>query len=103
VRFGRIYDSLAFGKPGGGKSHLMCALAHEMVRQGHSVLLRPCSLLVQDVLRAKRDLDLAKAPEKLRRYAVLLIDDIGYVRQSREEVEVLFSLLADRYERAACW
>ena len=30
---------------------------------------------------------------------VLLIDDIGYVQQSREEMEVLFTLLADRYER----
>jgi len=72
-----------------------------MVRQGYPVLFRPCSLLVQDLLRAKRDLDLAKALKKLRHYAVLFIDDIGYVQQSREEMEVLFSLLADRYERGS--
>jgi DNA replication protein DnaC len=97
----RCENVLAFGNPGSGKSHLLCALAHEMVRQGHPVLFRPCSLLVQDLLRAKRDLDLAKALKKLRHYAVLLIDDIGYVQQSREEMEVLFSLLADRYERGS--
>jgi len=97
----RCENVLAFGNPGSGKSHLLCALAQEMVRQGHPVLFRPCSLLVQDLLRAKRDLDLAKALKKLRHYAVLLIDDIGYVQQSREEMEVLFSLLADRYERGS--
>jgi DNA replication protein DnaC len=31
----------------------------------------------------------------------LIIDDIGYVQQSREEMEVLFTLLADRYERSS--
>jgi DNA replication protein DnaC len=97
----RCENVLAFGNPGSGKSHLLCALAHEMVRQGYPVLFRPCSLLVQDLLRAKRDLDLAKALKKLRHYAVLLIDDIGYVQQSRDEMEVLFSLLADRYERGS--
>jgi DNA replication protein DnaC len=56
---------------------------------------------VQDLLRAKRDLELARGLKKLRRYAVVLIDDIGYVQQSREEMEVLFSLLADRYERGS--
>jgi DNA replication protein DnaC len=97
----RCMNVLAFGNPGSGKSHLLCALAHELVRQGHPVLFRPCSLLVQDLLRAKRDLELARGLKKLRRYAVVLIDDIGYVQQSREEMEVLFSLLADRYERGS--
>jgi DNA replication protein DnaC len=92
---------LAFGNPGSGKSHLICALGHELIGRGHAVLFRPCSLLVQDLLRAKRDLELAKALKKLRHFEVLLIDDIGYVQQSREEMEVLFGLLADRYERGS--
>ena len=97
----RCMNVLAFGNPGSGKSHLLCALAHELVRRGHPVLFRPCALLVQDLLRAKRDLELARELKRLRRYAVILIDDIGYVQQSREEMEVLFSLLADRYERGS--
>jgi DNA replication protein DnaC len=97
----RSENVLAFGNPGSGKSHLLCALGHEVVSGGHAVLFQPCSLLVQDLLRAKRDLDLAKALKKLRHFEVLLIDDIGYVQQSREEMEVLFGLLADRYERGS--
>lgn len=97
----RTENVLAFGNPGSGKSHLVCALGHELIRQGYAVLFRPCSLLVQELLRAKRDLELARALKKLRHYPVLIVDDIGYVQQSREEMEVLFSLLADRYERGS--
>ena len=59
----------------------------------------PCALLVQELLVAKRDLKLSRVLKRLSKYEVLLIDDIGYVQQSREEMEVLFTLLADRYER----
>jgi DNA replication protein DnaC len=45
-------------------------------------------------LIAKRDLKLARVLKRLGRYDAVLIDDIGYVQQSREEMEVLFSLLA---------
>jgi DNA replication protein DnaC len=37
--------------------------------------------------------------KRLSSFEVLVIDDIGYVQQSREEMEVLFTLLAERYER----
>ena len=30
-----------------------------------------------------------------------MIDDIGYVQQGRDEMEVLFTLLAERYERGS--
>jgi DNA replication protein DnaC len=53
------------------------------------------------VLIAKRDLRLAAVLKRLGRYEALLIDDLGYVQQSREEMEVLFTLLADRYERGS--
>ena len=97
----RCENVLAFGNPGSGKTHLLCAVAQELVHQGRRILFTPCSLLVQNLLVAKRDLELHKALKKLARYDALLIDDIGYVQQSREEMEVLFALLADRYERAS--
>jgi len=97
----RCENVLAFGNPGSGKTHLLCAVAQELVHQGKRILFTPCSLLVQNLLVAKRDLELHKALKKLARYDALLIDDIGYVQQSREEMEVLFALLADRYERAS--
>ena len=97
----RRENVLAFGNPGSGKTHLLCALCQELVRQERRVLYATCSLLVQELLIAKRDLKLSPVLKRLGRYEALLIDDLGYVQQSREEMEVLFTLLADRYERGS--
>jgi DNA replication protein DnaC len=95
----RAENVLVFGNPGGGKTHLLCALGHELVKQGHAVYFTPCVLLVQRLLLAKAGLWLEKELKRLDRFAALIIDDLGYVQQSREEMEVLFTLLAHRYER----
>ena len=97
----RRENVLAFGNPGSGKTHLLCGLCQEMVRQGHRVLYTTTSLLVQELLAAKRDLVLPNKIRKLGGYDALLIDDLGYVQQDREEMEVLFRLLAERYERGS--
>ena len=44
---------------------------------------------------------MSKLLKKLSRYDAIIVDDIGYVQQSRQEMEVLFTLLADRYERGS--
>ena len=90
---------LAFGLPGTGKSHAACALGHGLVERGHAVLFTPTFLLVQQLLAAKRDLVLPRALRKLDGFELLVLDDIGYVQQSAEEIEVLFTLMAERYER----
>lgn len=97
----RRENVLAFGNPGSGKTHLLCGVCHALVEQGRRVLYTTCSLLVQELLIAKRDLKLASVLKRLGRYEGLMIDDLGYVQQSREEMEVLFTLLADRYERGS--
>jgi DNA replication protein DnaC len=97
----RRENVLAFGKPGSGKTHLLCAICQELTRQGRPVRYTTCSLLVQELLAAKRDLVLPQAIKRLGRYEALLIDDIGYVQQDRDEIEVLFTLLAERYERGS--
>jgi len=94
----RCENVLAFGNPGSGKTHLVCAIGHELIDQGRKVLFISCSQLVQDLLIAKRDLEMTKLLKKLSRYDTVIIDDIGYVQQSRQEMEVLFTFLADRYE-----
>ena len=97
----RCENVLAFGKPGSGNTHALCAVAQELVRAGRKVYFSPCSMLVQDLLIAKRDLKLSRVLKRLASFDAILIDDIGYVQQSREEMEVLFTLLADRYERSS--
>lgn len=105
LRDGRFLDMrenvLLFGKPGSGKSHALCALAEQLVHQGRSILFTTCSLLVQQLLLAKRELRLPRYLKTLSGYEGLLIDDLGYVQQDRSEMEVLFTLLAERYERGS--
>lgn len=90
---------LVFGLPGRGKSHLVCALGHEHIRRGKRVYFSSTNLLVQRLLAAKRDLYLERELNRLDKFDALILDDLGYVQQSREEMEVLFTLLAERYER----
>jgi DNA replication protein DnaC len=97
----RTENLLAFGNPGSGKTHLLCGLCHELARQGRKVYFSTCDSIVQQLLRAKRDLELDKLLKKLSRFDVLMIDDFGYVKQDRDEMEVLFTLLAHRYERGS--
>lgn len=97
----RRENVLCFGNPGSGKTHLLCAIGQELIHRGRRVLFSTCELMVQELLLAKRELRLGRMLKRLRRHDALIIDDIGYVQQSREEMEVLFTLLADRYERGS--
>jgi len=90
---------LAFGLPGVGKSHAIAALGHALIQRGRTVLWTPTYSLIQDLLAAKRDLELPRKLRKLDNYELVILDDIGYVKQTPEEAEVLFTLLAERYER----
>lgn len=96
----RAENVLAFGLPGRGKSHFLAALGKELIlRHNYAVLFTPAFKLVQHLLIAKRELRLESALEKLDNYNVVILDDIGYVQQNREEMDVLFTFLAERYER----
>ena len=95
----RAENVLAFGLPGRGKTHLLCAVGHELIRRGYRVLFTPTYQLVQKLLVAKKELRLEQALNRLDRFHAVLLDDIGYVQQDRDEMEVLFTFLGERYER----
>ncbi len=90
---------LVFGLPGRGKTHIVAAIGHELIHRGYRVLFTPTFALVQRLLAAKRDLRLERDLAALDGFDAVILDDIGYVQQSREEMEVLFTFLAERYER----
>jgi DNA replication protein DnaC len=96
----RAENLIAFGLPGRGKTHLLAALGRELIlRHEYAVYFTPTYKLVQQLLAAKRELRLESMLKKLDHYPVVVLDDIGYVQQNREEMEVLFTFLAERYER----
>lgn len=96
---GRADNVLAFGNPGVGKTHLLCAIGHALVGLGMRVLFIAAHRLVQRLLLAKRELTLEAELKRLDGYEAVIVDDIGYVQQSRDEMEVFFTFLAERYER----
>src|SRR5437588_6485599 len=89
---------IAIGKPGVGKSHCLAAVGYAVIEAGYPVLWTPTSALVQRLLAAKRDLCLPQELSKLDKFACVILDDIGYVQQDRDEMEVLFTFLSERYE-----
>jgi len=89
---------VAVGRPGVGKSHALAAVAYELILAGHAVWWTSTASLVQRRLSAKRDLRLPQELTKLDKFACVILDDIGYVQHDRDEMEVLFTLLAQRYE-----
>jgi len=89
---------VAVGRPGVGKSHCAAALGYELILQGHPVFWTPTSNLVQRLLAAKRDLRLPQELARLDKFACVILDDIGYVQHDRDEMEVLFTFLSERYE-----
>lgn len=96
----RAENVLIFGLPGRGKTHLAAAIGRELiVNHACSVLFTKTFALVQKLLRAKKELQIEKELSRLDKFDVVILDDIGYVQQSREEMEILFTFLAERYER----
>ncbi|HEY9787998.1 MAG TPA: IS21-like element helper ATPase IstB [Candidatus Obscuribacterales bacterium] len=94
----RCENVLIFGIPGAGKSHLASALGREWCLRGRRVLFTTAAMLVQELLVAKRDLYLQQLIKKLDRYEAQIIDDISYIPFNRDETDVLFVLLSERYE-----
>jgi len=96
----RAENVLAFGLPGRGKSHFLAAVGRELIlRHRYPVLFTPTFKLVERLLAAKKALCLEAELKRLDRYPAIICDDIGYVQQDREQMEVLFTFLAERYER----
>ena len=98
----RKENVLVFGNPGSGKTHMLQAISQELVRRGHRMLFTSCEMLVQQLLTAKRVVKLSRLIQRYARYEGMIIDDLRYIRQPREEMEVVFTLWRNGMSVAAC-
>ena len=93
---------LVFGNPGSGKTHLLAGIGQELVRRKEmKIQFTTSHRLLQELLIAKRSLNLGRVLKKWASCDGLIIDDIGYVQQDREEMELLFALISECYERTS--
>ena len=90
---------LIFGNPGTGKSHLSIALARNWCMQGRKCMYISAANLIGQLIMAKTDSKLNKAIKSFDKIEVLIIDDISYVPYGKSETDLLFHLLAERYEQ----
>lgn len=95
------HNLILFGPSGVGKSHLAAGIGHAMIEKGVRVRYTTATALVQHLQSARQALKLPDALAKLDKFAVLIIDDLGYVKKSEQETSVLFELIAHRYESAS--
>ena len=90
---------LVFGASGVGKTHLVSNIGYGLAEAGIKIKFMVTTALMQLLQRAKAELKLTEALNRLDKYVVLIVDDIGYVRKTEQESSVLFELIAHRYER----
>lgn len=89
------------GKTGTGKSHLATALGLEACRQGIRTRFVTGAGLVNELIEARNERAVSRIIQKMSRFGLLILDELGYVPFSREGSQLLFQLLAERYERAS--
>ena len=89
------------GKTGTGKTHLATALGLEACRQGVRTRFVTGAGLVNELIEARSERAVGRIIQKMSRFGLLILDELGYVPFSREGSQLLFQLLAERYERAS--
>jgi DNA replication protein DnaC len=96
---GRAQNVIFAGPIGTGKTHLAIALGVEAVRQRRRVLFVRAADIVRNLIEARDARELGRLQRRLQRVDLLIVDELGFVPFDRAGGELLFNLLAERYEK----
>jgi DNA replication protein DnaC len=94
-------DVVIAGPIGTGKTHLAIALGVEAARRRIPVAFCKAADLVRDLLEARDERTLSRLHRRYKKMPLLIVDELGFVPFKRDGGELLFNLLADRYERCS--
>ena len=89
------------GPPGVGKTHLAIGLGIKAIQAGHSVLFDTATNWISRLTTAHAAGRLEKELTRLRRYKLLIIDEVGYIPFDHDAANLFFQLVAARYEQGA--
>lgn len=89
------------GKSGTGKTHMATALGLEACKNNYRTRFVTCYGLVNELIEAREERDLQRLLKRYSCYDLLILDELGYIPFSKEGAELLFQVLADRYEKGA--
>jgi DNA replication protein DnaC len=97
----RRENIVLIGKHGTGKTHAAIVLGMEACRRGKRVFFTTAADLVNTLVEAREEKQLKNYLVRLKKYTLLIVDELGYIPFSPEGAQLLFQVFADRYERGS--
>lgn len=92
---------ILLGPPGIGKTHLAIGLGVKAAHAGHSVLFDTASNWITRLSAAHQSGRLEAELKKIRRYKLIIIDEVGYIPFDQDPANLFFQLIASRYEQGS--
>ncbi len=89
------------GHSGAGKTHMATALGIEACKNNFRTRFVTCYGLVNELIEARQERTLQRLIQRYVRYDLLILDELGYIPFSKEGSELLFQVLAERYEKGS--
>lgn len=95
------HNVLIFGASGLGKTHIAAAIGYGLIEKSIRVKFVAATAVAQQLQKSRERLSIEDELKRLDKYDLLIVDDIGYVKPTDSEGQVLFELIAHRYERGS--